>query len=64
MVFKLMQSAEKRWRAFNGSDILPDVIQGTAFIDGIQYLSNADCTTDLHRAFLPENVTTADEGIV
>ena len=36
MVFKLMQSAEKRWRAFNGSDILPDVIQGTAFIDGIK----------------------------
>jgi transposase-like protein len=36
MVFKLMQSAEKKWRAFNGSDILPDVIQGTAFIDGIK----------------------------
>ena len=36
MAFKLMQSAEKRWRAFNGSDMLPDVIQGTIFIDGIK----------------------------
>lgn len=36
MAFKLMQSAEKRWRAFNGSDVLPQVIQGTAFIDGIK----------------------------
>ena len=36
MVFKLMQSAEKKWRALNGSDLLPDVIQGTAFTDGIK----------------------------
>ena len=36
MVFKLMQSAEKRWRLLNGSNLLPDVIQGTAFIDGIK----------------------------
>jgi len=36
MVFKLMQSAQKRWRLLNGSDLLPDVIQGTPFIDGIK----------------------------
>jgi putative transposase len=35
MVFKLMQSAQKRWRLLNGSNLLPDVIQGTQFIDGI-----------------------------
>jgi putative transposase len=35
MVFKLMQSAQKRWRLLNGSNLLPDVIQGTKFIDGI-----------------------------
>ncbi len=29
MVFKLMQSAQKRWRLLNGSELLPDVIQGT-----------------------------------
>jgi transposase-like protein len=34
MVFKLMQSAAKRWRALNGADILPDVIQGIPFVDG------------------------------
>ena len=36
MVFKLMQSAAKKWRLLNGSNILPDVIQGTQFIDGIR----------------------------
>ena len=36
MVFKLMQSAQRRWRLLNGSELLPDVIQGTKFIDGIK----------------------------
>ena len=36
MVFKLMQSAQKRWRLLNGSNLLRDVIQGTPFIDGIK----------------------------
>jgi putative transposase len=36
MVFKLMQSAAKRWRLLNGSHHLPDVIQGVQFIDGIK----------------------------
>ena len=36
MVFKLMQSASKRWRLLNGSNLLRDVIQGTPFIDGIK----------------------------
>jgi putative transposase len=36
MVFKLMQSAQRRWRLLNGSELLPDVIQGTHFIDGIK----------------------------
>jgi transposase-like protein len=36
MVFKLMQSAAKRWRLLNGSQHLPDVIQGIQFIDGIK----------------------------
>jgi len=34
MVFKLMQSASKKWRLLNGSQLLPDVIQGRQFIDG------------------------------
>ena len=36
MVFKLMQSAAKRWRLLNGSQLLDDVIQGVQFIDGIK----------------------------
>jgi putative transposase len=36
MVFKLMQSAQKRWRALNGSERIPDVIQGVTFVNGIR----------------------------
>jgi putative transposase len=36
MVYKLMQSAAKRWRLLNGSQFLHDVIQGVQFIDGIK----------------------------
>jgi transposase-like protein len=35
MVYKLMQSAAKRWRLLNGSKLLPDVIAGVRFLDGI-----------------------------
>ena len=34
MVFKLMESASKKWRALNGSALIPDVIAGIQFIDG------------------------------
>ena len=36
MVFKLMQSASKKWRLLNGSQLLPDVIAGVQFVDGIK----------------------------
>lgn len=36
MVYKLMQSAAKRWRLLNGSQLMEDVIQGVQFIDGIK----------------------------
>ena len=36
MVFKLAQSAEKRWRALNGSKLVANVIEGVIFIDGIR----------------------------
>jgi len=36
MVFKLMQSAQKRWRPLNGAKLLTDVIQGLKFTDGIK----------------------------
>ena len=36
MVFKLVQSAAKRWRLLNGSELLPDVINGVPFQDGLR----------------------------
>jgi putative transposase len=36
MVFKLVQSASKKWRALNGSQLLPDVIEGVSFNDGLR----------------------------
>jgi putative transposase len=36
MVFKLMQSASRRWRALNGSGLLAEVIKGTVFVDGMK----------------------------
>jgi hypothetical protein len=31
-----MQSAAKRWRLLNGSQLIHDVIQGVQFIEGIK----------------------------
>ncbi len=39
MVFKLALSAEKRWRLLNGSALLPEVIRGVRFVDGIKELA-------------------------
>ena len=36
MVFKLTQSAEKKWRALNGAQLIPDVMQGVRFVDGLK----------------------------
>jgi putative transposase len=35
MVFKLGQSAEKRWKKLRGFRRLADVIEGVRFVDGI-----------------------------
>jgi putative transposase len=36
MVYKLMESASKKWRSLNGSTLLPEVIKGTVFVDGVK----------------------------
>jgi len=36
MVFKLALAAEKRWRRLNGSALLPEVIRGVRFVDGVK----------------------------
>lgn len=40
MVFKLMESASKRWRALNGSTLIPEVIAGVEFADGVKQEPN------------------------
>jgi transposase-like protein len=39
MVFKLARAAEKRWRRLNGSALLPEVIRGARFVDGIKEIA-------------------------
>jgi putative transposase len=36
MVFKLMESASKRWRLLNGSLLLAKVVAGVRFVDGVE----------------------------
>jgi len=36
MVYKLMESASKKWRALNGSTLLSEVVKGTVFVDGVR----------------------------
>jgi transposase-like protein len=41
MVFKLMQSAAKKWRLLNGSPLLAKVIAGVRFVDGVEQTNAA-----------------------
>jgi putative transposase len=36
MVFKLMESASRKWRALNGSQWIPELIAGAVFMDGVK----------------------------
>ena len=36
LVFKLTMCTETTWRALNGSSLLPDVIRGVQFVDGVK----------------------------
>jgi len=36
IVFKLMESASRKWRALNGSTLVRDVIAGVQFADGVR----------------------------
>jgi len=41
MVFKLAQSAERRWRHLNGSQLIVPLLQGIRFVDGLMQDQNA-----------------------
>ena len=41
MAFRLMMSAQSKWRKLDGANRLPEIIQGIAFEDGIKQLPTA-----------------------
>lgn len=41
MAFKLMMSAQGKWRKLDGANRMPEIIQGIAFVDGIKQLQTA-----------------------
>jgi putative transposase len=41
MVFKLMESAARKWRLLNGSPLLAKVIAGVRFVDGVEQTNAA-----------------------
>lgn len=41
MAFRLMMSAQKKWRKLDGRNRLPDVISGVEFRDGVRHLQAA-----------------------
>ena len=36
MAYKLLESAQERWRRFNGHELVTDVLDGVKFKDGIR----------------------------
>jgi hypothetical protein len=36
MAYKLLDAAQERWRAFNGAELLGDVLDGATFKDGMK----------------------------
>jgi len=42
MVFKLVQTAEKRWRRLHGFELIADVIDGVNFINGVKQEEKSD----------------------
>ena len=41
MAFKLMMSAQNKWRKLDGANRMPEIIEGIAFKDGIKQLNHA-----------------------
>lgn len=45
MAYKLLDQAQQSWRAFNGSELVKDVLDGVAFKDG-EKVTDDKATTD------------------
>ncbi len=46
MAYKLLASAQERWRRFNGHELVADVLDGARFKDGIKVTDDETTTTD------------------
>ncbi len=46
MAYKLLESAQERWRRFNGQEPVGDVLNGARFKDGIKVTEDDTTTQD------------------
>ncbi|MGH2715624.1 MAG: IS256 family transposase [Solirubrobacteraceae bacterium] len=46
MAYKLLDQAQQSWRAFNGSELVKEVLDGVEFYDGERVTDDEDTTTD------------------
>jgi hypothetical protein len=46
MAFKLLKTAEQRWRRFNGHELVADVLAGHTFNNGIRVPDENPATDD------------------
>jgi len=46
MAYKLLDSAQQRWRAFNGAELVKELLDGATFKDGKQVTDDEDTTSD------------------
>ena len=46
MAYKLLDSAQQRWRAFNGAELVKELLDGATFKDGKRVTDDEATTTD------------------
>ncbi len=46
MAYKLLDAAQDRWRAFNGAELVKEVLEGATFKDGKRVTDDQTPTTD------------------
>jgi hypothetical protein len=46
MVFRLTQSAQKRWNRIRGFEHMADVVRGVQFVNGVKAVNNAQDNAD------------------
>ena len=46
MAYKLLDTAQERWRRFNGHELVADVLAGTKFKDGVRVTEDETTTID------------------